>query len=163
MPIYNRFFFDVDPAVGTAAGKLAEAAARLNAEGPTVPILVNLPADLVAALRKEGHSVPDGISGQALLDTGSDSFAVDSSVVEHLGSKPVDSLRVKGAVGPAMEQLVHPFSLSFPTTNLPALPIAFCVSLPLKELGIVAVLGRQLLKKYALIYNGPAGHITIAG
>lgn len=47
-------------------------------------------------------------------------------------------------------------------TTLDSLPEMFVIGSDLKRQGIVALLGRDILARSVLVYNGSAGHWTIA-
>lgn len=99
--------------------------------------------------------------GSALIDTGAETCAIDVDAAAHLRLLAVDVETITGASG-AAEFPVYFVSLHFPNTKLPSIPLVRCAAMPLGALGIVGIIGREVLKDYAIFYNGPAGHFSVA-
>ena len=86
---------------------------------------------------------------------------VDVTVIQDLGVPPSGVTNIVGVTG-AGNQPTYPASLSFPGTPIP--PIAFTdfVGGNLKAAGIIAILGRNILKQFVLVYNGPGGFVSLS-
>jgi len=76
---------------------------------------------------------------------------VDVTVIQDLGVPPSGVTNIVGVTG-AGNQPTYPASLSFPGTPIP--PIAFT--------DFVAILGRNILKQFVLVYNGPGGFVSLS-
>ena len=158
MPIYNHFYPDQNQQIGTP-----QSIQNLFIQGPLLPVVVSLPPAYIQLLQQQGQPVPAPVPGLALVDTGATLCAVDQSLVAAFGIPPSGYEMIQGAnLGSPTFQLTYPASLSFPGTTLPNISFANFVGLPLSSGGIVAVIGRSVLKQFILVYNGPGGFITLS-
>lgn len=148
MPIFNSFQND-------------DESKALSEEGPTVDVKVLIPDEHAAVLLKQSGSVPKGRTGRVLIDTGSSLSAIDEETAKELSAKIIDSTSIRGATG-KIKKSVYAIRLEFVGADLPPLPIVRCVGLPLSELGIIALIGREILRHYELVYSGPNGQIILA-
>ena len=156
MPVYNHYYPDSNNQVNTAASSQ-----RLLVEGPTIPVAVSLAQPHVDFLTKAGKPIPLPLGGLALIDSGATYCAVDESVVLQLGIPPYGSVKVHG-VGGASDQLTYPASLSFPGTPIPPITFFDFYGAPLLPTGIIALIGRNVLRHFVLVYNGPGGHVSLS-
>jgi hypothetical protein len=126
--------------------------------------------------RRRAHQpIPQPISVLALLDTGAERTCVDPTVVTRLGL-PFSGTGLMGApgvgVGPAVLGgsilgasyeaglvILHP--VTKPPSNLVVHELVVD-ELPLANFGIEAVIGRDVLALCILVYDGPAGSVTLA-
>jgi hypothetical protein len=95
-----------------------------------------------------------------LIDTGASITSVDVSIIQSLGIQPVGISNVFTPQGSTQQEL-FPVKLSFIGT-----PIIFNFSSvlgsELRNQGIFALIGRDVLSRCILIYNGPAGHFSLS-
>lgn len=156
MPVYNHYYPDGNNKINTPAS-----AARLITGGPTIPVAVFLVKEHVDQLTKENKTLPKPVTGLALIDTGATLCMIDVETLESLGVPPSGVENIIGATGQA-PQPTYPASLAFPGTPIP--PIAFTnfVGCNLKAAGIVAVLGRNVLTHFVMVYNGPGGFVSLS-
>ncbi len=110
---------------------------------------------------KEGKPLPNPVTGLALIDTGATLCMVDVSVLGELGVPPSGIENIIGATGQG-KQPTYPASLAFPGTPIP--PIAFTnfIGSNLKDAGIIALLGRNVLMSFVIVYNGPGGFVSLS-
>lgn len=155
MPVYNHYYPDSANQVNTL-----ESARRLAFEGPTLPVAIGVPAPVLTYLQARNKPVPPPVVGQALIDTGASVCAIDEGIVQALGIPPFGAQAIHTPSGPA-QQLTYPASLSFPGTPLPNISFADFVGAPLQAAGIVALIGRSVLRDYVFFYNGPGGSVTL--
>jgi hypothetical protein len=100
-----------------------------------------------------------------LIDTGATRSCVDSKVIASLGVKPI-GVAVTGTAGGPVQQYRYPARFRFPGEGL---EIEFSsvigVNLAGQSIGgrdIIVLLGRDVLSRCILIYNGPGGFFTLA-
>jgi hypothetical protein len=88
-----------------------------------------------------GPQSPDPITGKALIDTGASRCAIDEEIVRSLSIPPfgLTSFHTPSGVS---HQLTDSASLSFP--------------------GITAIIGRNVIRSFVFIYNGPGGSVSLA-
>ena len=134
--------------------------AALAQGGPQVPVQIAVPEVLAKLLAESGKPAPAPVSGMALLDTGATASVVDASVVQALGVNPVGVATVGTAGGPAT-QPVYPIRIQLQGVNL-TIDFGRVTGAPLKEMGFVALLGRDMLARMILFYDGPNSEYTLA-
>ncbi len=156
MPVYNQYFADQHNKINTP-----ESVARLIVAGPTVPVAISPTQTHLQVLFARGQPAPQPIVGVALVDTGATLCAVDEASLRNLGIPPYGYATIVGASGPR-RCLTYPASLGFPGTTLPNLTFQDFHGLPLASLGVVAVIGRNVLAHFVMVYNGPGGHVSFS-
>jgi hypothetical protein len=74
-----------------------------------------------------------------------------------------------GTAGGQQQQATYPARFTFPGTNLPGLDFSQLLGANLAGQvvvgtgqSLVALLGRDILQRFVLVYNGPAGMFTLA-
>ena len=156
MPVYNHYYPDSNNKINTP-----EACSQLARFGPCVPVTIGVTESLAKVLTTLKLPIPTPISGQALIDTGATFCAIDDSVVKDLGIRQYGVTSVHTPTG-AGQLPTYPASLSFPGTTLPNITFADFMASPLKVQGIIALIGRNVLMNFVLIYNGPGGFVSFA-
>jgi hypothetical protein len=157
MPVYNRTYWPPNT-YGFAE--------NLRHFGPLISVEIALPQALAQHLAATNQPVPAPIAGMALIDTGASITSVDNSVFQSLGVQPVGTAMVGAASGPS-QQYIYPASISFPATMLVGLAFNQVLSCNLagQPTGmpspLIALVGRDLLRHFVFIFNGPMGLITI--
>ncbi len=132
----------------------------LLAAGPMVTVQIEVPQALSQQLAAAGQPVPPPITGFALIDTGATMTAVDASVVTALGVNPVGVVPVGTAGGPT-SQPVYPIRLQIQGVGL-GINFSRVTGAPLKSMNLVALLGRDVLARMILIYDGPSSEYTLS-
>ena len=156
MPIYNQYYPNANNAINTL-----ESARRLAFDGPLLPVTVSVPAQVASYLQSRNLSVPTPVSGYALIDTGASMCSVDDSAIRSLNVPPFGRTSINTPGGPA-DCLTYPASLSFPGTTLPNINFTDFIGARLQASGIIALIGRNVLQSFVLVYNGPGGSISLA-
>ena len=121
---------------------------------------LSVPDELAQYLADNELVVPSPVTGIGLIDTGASITAIDRSIIQQLEINPVGVSNVFTPQGSAQQEL-FPVKLSFVGT-----PIAFNFSSvlgsELRNQGIMALIGRDVLSRCVLIFNGPAGHFSLS-
>jgi len=141
--------------------------------GAQVSMLVKLgQADLMRR-RQARMPIPPPISAKALIDTGAECTCVDPVLIASLGL-PVSSsglvvtpgwLTGPASLGGAVPQIAHEAGLEIVHPDLKqnlVVPILEVQAVPLTGFGIDAILGRDVLAACVIVYDGPAGTVTLA-
>jgi hypothetical protein len=137
----------------------------ISDDGPITDFRVGLSPAEAKALRVDGKSIPDAVLCRGLIDTGSDCTCVAVEIIKTLGVTPtgITDAYVAGNPVPQKVQtyalgihIVHPTG----TFTLPGL-----ISAPgfdMSQMGIEALIGRDVLKNCFFFYNGAANRFAMA-
>lgn len=144
--------------------------------GPFIPVEVSIRDELAKKLQEQEQEIPSPVSGYALIDTGATITSIDRSVAEELELAPSGEVSI-GTAGGEHEVPVYTGVLSFPGTGIRDLSIERLVGVDLTGQGlgtvrhstaddpqpgrIAALIGRDVLAHFVMVYNGPAGMITL--
>jgi len=108
------------------------------------------------------------VAGFALIDTGASVSAVDVTVVQRLGVQPIGTVLVGTAGGP-QQQATFPARFTFPGTPLPGLNFGSLLGSNLAgqmvaghQGPLIALLGRDLLQRFVMVYNGPGAMVSLS-
>lgn len=121
------------------------------------------------ALKAAGQTVPDIVQIQALIDTGASATCLDPSVLKTLSLTPTGSaiIETPSTEGKPVTVDQYDVSLIVPPADLKQIPLivdtlpVVCVSL-LESFGYHALIGRDILEKCMLLYNGSTKWFTLA-
>lgn len=139
--------------------------AALAGAGPVLEVEVNLPQPLISLLSSQNEPIPAPSPGVALIDTGASRTCIDSAVLSNLGINPIGVVAI-GTAGGSTRCLLFPARLSFPVVNL-VIDFGSVVGVNLQGQTIngaplVVLIGRDVLSRCLLIYNGAGGFFTLA-
>lgn len=165
MPIYNSIHTASTPATPPHPAGLVQT-------GAVFPIEIHVPTRVAELLTNEGKPVPKGVSGLALLDTGATLTGVDASVPKSLGVPPVGQVQSGTAAGKA-RQNTYPARLVFTSIPRLILEAQAAVGVDLSDYKIqmapnqpaqpiVALIGRDVLANWLLVWNGPMGMWSVS-
>ena len=139
----------------------------LQRTGPITQVEIAMPGPLREVLGAKGDIAPPPRTGLALIDTGAFATAVDEAIFRDLGVSPIDVIETQSTSG-SDKSNVYPAEVSFPDLGLREIPLERVVGVnlgwPVGSGGknVIMLLGRDLLKYFLLLYNGPRSDITLA-
>jgi predicted aspartyl protease len=139
---------------------------RIGAAGALIDVEVGVVGARRAALLKAGLPVPPVQRVSLLIDTGASSTVIDEGVMRSMGLNPTGATRFHSSSGAGV---AHPGNLydmalvlgGVGTVNalrfdaLPVLGTAFI------NHGFDGLLGRSVLNRLKMAWNGPAGELVI--
>jgi hypothetical protein len=143
----------------------------LGPEGALVEISVGLNVPLVRQWRQARRVIPQSVTGRALLDIGADCSCLDPQLLAPFqgaglqpeGFQPVNIPALGGlhyrAEYYVCLTIVHPSGL--PKGNL-VLGNQLVIEESLGVLGYQALIGRDVLERCLLVYDGPGKNVTLA-
>lgn len=129
--------------------------------GVVMDILVGIDMVTATQLKDRGLAIPEPIPVKALLDTGCTTTSIDRSVAEKLGLKAIGFVQSLTANGP-MQCNQHLVSIQFPGIDIKGKPVHTIYTVDLIGQPIDALIGRDLMSKWKITYNGIAGFVSIA-
>lgn len=126
---------------------------------------VNLPQPLINLLSSQNKPIPAPAPGFALIDTGASRTCIDSQVLSNLGISPIGVVTM-GTAGGSSSCPLFPAKLSFPVVHL-VIDFGSVAGVNLQGQTVngtplVALIGRDVLLRCLLIYNGSGGFFTLA-
>jgi len=133
--------------------------------GPLLQVQVEVPQAPAAYLSGQGQPIPGPQSGWALIDTGATRTCVDKDVLTKLGVKPTGTVKTGTAAG-QVEQLLYPAKLNFPVAGF-QIEFGSVIAVDLRGqtiagANVVVLVGRDVLARCLLVYNGSAGMFSLA-
>lgn len=133
--------------------------AYLVQHGALVEVLISAPDSVVAAMKAQGQTAPAPQKVVLMVDTGASITGIRDSVAVAAGLTATGSVQVGGVAG-TQNSAIYAAKLAFPKYNInfDAVQIAG-FQLPGQQ-DIDGLMGRDLLEKLNLVYNGPAGDFT---
>jgi len=107
---------------------------------------------------------PNGVyEGDGLIDTGADHTTIDQRVFDEIGLKPVGTSYGQGVTSGKMMLPLYKVRLTFPGSKFPAANFERIPSVPnLLDIGLVALIGRDVLSTTNLLYRGSDGYFAMA-
>lgn len=142
--------------------------------GPLLQVNVHVPTALATILTSNGQTVPAPITGFALIDTGATNTCVDDSVIQRLGVSTIGVSTALTAAGPTPQNM-YPARLEFPGESLDVefnsvagvnlqgqlVPILAPGTQARQQVPIIVLVGRDVLARCVLTYNGVGGFISL--
>jgi len=137
----------------------------LAKQGFLVAIELRVPEQLEKLLLSENKPVPAPLTGPGLVDTGATFSMIDEGAVEHLCVSPVGVVTL-GTAGGSKQSALYPVRLAIrtPPPNEPLLRAEFAgiTAGPLKDSGLLCLIGRDILSRGVLVYDGGGGHVSLS-
>lgn len=138
---------------------------QISRIGPLIDFQVGLSKPHADILLADGKQVPTPVSVRGLVDTGASGTALDPSIINSLNLTPTGSIPVHtpstGTTPHYCDQYDVALLLPLPGGmhyQFPALPV---IASDLQAQGIQALIGRDVLARGVLIYDGFAGTFTL--
>ncbi len=134
--------------------------------GLIMRVVVSVPGNTANA----GVKAPSkAVMVNALLDTGATRTSIDLKIAKMLGLPPIGFVQI-GTAGGKQKSTIHVADVSFPNTGLSprkTIPIGSCdlsfdpnVGLSSAQ-NIGALIGRDILSHWVVVWNGPYANVTI--
>lgn len=134
--------------------------ATLLQEGPHIPILVSATRFEVEEGRAVGLDFPEW-PVQALIDTGASVTIVNPEVAKTCKLKWTGRAQIIAVGGVAGEFPEHAAAISFPGTSLASCDVIRVVACPIVRRPFSCLIGRDILQRFRLIYDGRTGDVEI--
>jgi hypothetical protein len=140
----------------------------IEGDGAIVDVVFGWSAAAVRKLRAGLRPIPPRVAGRALLDTGAEVTCLDASLIRSLGLAPVGpifaNLPAIGGVGVSLQfeaavTILHPGGIA--SDHLAVSDVAV-LEAPLSVLGYQALIGRDVLARCRLLYDGLANQFDLS-
>jgi hypothetical protein len=139
----------------------------IGAAGPLINLLIGISLPRSTAMKAAGLPVPTYVHGTFLIDTGASCTCVDPYLVAPLSLVPTGSVPIQTPSTAGRPHMCNQYdaSLFFPNAGaasgffIDALPV---IETELRGQGIDGLIGRDVLDRCTLIYNGTAATLCLA-
>ncbi len=129
--------------------------------GPIVQVVAGLAQTFADQLLQHGVSLPQPVSGNALIDTGASTTCIDEKIARQMKLPAIDVVSMASASHAATQQNVYPVQMQIVGSPI-RVEIPRAIGANLQSQGIIALIGRDYLRHCTLHYNGVTGEITLA-
>lgn len=150
MPVYDWVY----------GGKDVPGQRHLATTGPRISVEAAIHPLLQKTLTDDGADIPPPVPGVALIDTGATIASIDRATAEQLNLQVVGTRKLGTASGPVDAPLFS-FSLRLLPwgVNLNCVPGVGC---DIGGLGVIALIGMDILTQCMLVVHGPRGFVSLA-
>ena len=137
----------------------------IGPNGPVVIALIGNSTPRVQAMRAAGIEPPSAVQGTFLIDTGASSTCVDPALIQGLGLAPSGRVAIQTPSTGGNHHYCNQYDacLYIPDGKtgflIHALPI---LETSLSAQGIDGLIGRDVIDRCTLVYNGSAKFATLA-
>jgi len=137
----------------------------LYIDGPLIEVHITAPLPLVSYLADNDLPPYAVSSGMALIDTGAAVSVVDENAVMSLDIPKIDVISTQTAHG-VKEMRRYNASVSFPDLQLHHVPLilapgGFIQTSTTNGLNVIMLLGRDILRRLIVTYDGPHSRMTV--
>jgi predicted aspartyl protease len=136
-------------------------AQALQRSGPIVQVSVTLAQSFAATVAQSGGQLPQPVTGLALVDTGASNTCIDDEAAKSMNLPVIDVGSMHSASHAKTPSNIYPvqveiigFQIQFQSLRT--------MGAALKAQGLLMLLGRDLLQRCTLFYNGLTGQITLS-
>jgi hypothetical protein len=145
---------------------MAHLTVMFGSDGPAIDLTVAVSGSWQRQLSAQGAVVPSSpLTVRALIDTGSDLTVVHPQVLQQLGVRATGSIRIRR---PGTGAGLHQASLSRVQISIGGFsPSSSWISTRIVGVApssptVWALIGRDMLERCTLFYNGPRSELTVS-
>ena len=145
----------------TPSVKLSSSPAELLQQGPLIDILISAARFELDERRAVGRDFPDW-KVRALIDTGASVTIINPQIGKTCKLRQTSRARIVAVGGEAGEFPEHAAAISFPGSRLPSFDAVRVVACPIiRRPFFSCLIGRDILQRFRLIYDGRNGEVEI--
>lgn len=133
----------------------------LKDRGPLIQVSVSIAQTFAVQLTQQGQSLPNPITGFALIDTGASMSCIDNNVAQQLNLPVINVANMASASHSSTQANIYPVKFEILGWGI-TLDSNQTMGAALQVQGLIALLGRDLLQHCILIYNGNTGTISLS-
>lgn len=133
----------------------------LQQQGPHIEILISATRTDLEEGRAVGLEYPE-LTVRALIDTGASLTIINPQIAATCKLRQTDRSKITAVGGESGEYPAHAATISFPGTELPRFDVIRVVACPIiKQPFFSCLIGRDILRKWFVVYNGRTGEVEI--
>jgi predicted aspartyl protease len=127
--------------------------------GPVMQVTVTIEENAGKALLSQGKALPTPKTGLALIDTGASNTCIDEQAAKELGLPVIDVATMLSATHEKVPCNIYPVLIRAPLVDLNS---PWTMGAALAAHGLLVLIGRDVLQRCNLFYNGPIGQFTLS-
>ena len=139
----------------------------IDNRGPLLNVQLTVSGARADALTRAGRPIPTPVAAKGLVDTGASCTTIDPHIVAALSLEPIGEVSMvtpsTGATPITMDQfdigVTIYAGLEQVPMRIPVLPVA---QAPLQNQGFEVLIGRDILARCVLVYNGAMNQYTLS-
>lgn len=135
-------------------------AANLEQDGPVIEVRIGIGPIVESVLQKKGETAPDPVQVAAMIDTGAGRTVISEDTIRRLNLKPVGATYIGTPSSISVRSYKYLVRLLFPDNVVVDEIVVLAV--PLRGQHIQCLIGRDVLSKCLLIYNGKNNTFTLS-
>ena len=140
---------------------------QLEPNGPIINLGIGVSSARAQALKDAGENVPQVVSTQGLVDTGASITCVDQSIISSLGVIKHGEMNVLTPSTQDEHVIMDQYDIALVIPSIQGesphiIPVLPVVESTLVKQGFHALIGRDVLSKCMLVYNGQRNQFTLA-
>jgi predicted aspartyl protease len=140
--------------------KFTYARGDLRRSGPKIRVTVGHPRSALTAARQAGIDLKEPFTVTALIDTGASRTVINPQLAATCGLRQTGVARISSA-GHITERPEYAGAIRFPDQELEGFDLLSLVACPLPEQDVACLLGRDVLERWNLNYDGRSGFVEI--
>ena len=133
----------------------------MSARGPVLQVSVTIISSVAEQVIQQGATLPSPISGLALIDTGATTTCIDDEIAQQIGAPVIDVVKMNSASHANTDANIYPVHLEIAGFNI-HINAQRCMGAALQPHGLIMLIGRDVLAKCTLFYNGVSGQFTLS-
>jgi predicted aspartyl protease len=132
----------------------------LRRTGPKITVMIGHPKATRAIAQKKGVELQKPLRVEALIDTGASRTVINPQVAATCGLQQTGLARISSA-GHITERQEFVCAIHFPGQELSGFDPTSLVACPLPEQDVSCLLGRDVLERWNLSYDGRSGLVEV--
>jgi predicted aspartyl protease len=140
--------------------KFTYARGDLRRSGPKIRVTISHPRSALAAAKQKSIDLNEPFTVTALIDTGASRTVITPQLAATCGLRHTGMARISSA-GHIAERPEYAGAIHFPDQELKGFDPVSLVACPLPEQDVACLLGRDVLERWNLTYDGRSGFVEI--
>lgn len=133
---------------------------ELRRSGPKIKVTIGHPRSVLRAAQQTGTNLKQPFTVTALIDTGAARTVINPQLAETCGLRRTGETQISSA-GHLAKRHEFAGAIQFPDQDLTPFDPISLVACPLPEQDVSCLLGRDVLERWNLVYDGRSGYVEV--